>query len=130
MHTAVRDEAEEVKSPAARFGCVEGDARDHRVAPERLVVDGVVDARDVHHRDAAGAKVQVADFAVSHLSRRKADVGTAGADDVVRVRREEGVEPRCLGEADGVVGGLFPFTETVENDEDEGRGRAVMAAGR
>ena len=53
---------------------------------------GVVDARDVHHRDAPGAEVQVPDLAVAHLSRRQPDVGAARADERVRVLREERVK--------------------------------------
>jgi hypothetical protein len=87
-------------------------------------VHRVVDARDVHHRDAAGAEVEVTDLAVAHLPRRQAHVGAARADEPVRVLRVQRGEPRGLGEADRVVGGLGALAEAVEDHEDHGTGDA------
>jgi hypothetical protein len=68
VHPAVREEAEEVQAAAARLGVVD-DLGDDGVRADASVVHGVVDARDVHHRDSPGAEVQVPHLAVAHLSR-------------------------------------------------------------
>ena len=85
VDAAVGEQPEEVQPPA-RLPRRGEDVRDFRALCHGSVVDGVVDARDVHHRDATGTEVQVADFAVAHLPRRQPDVGAAGLDDVVGKR--------------------------------------------
>ena len=49
-----------------------------RLARERTIGDGLVDARQVLHHHAAGAQIGVADFRVSHLSGRQADMEFRG----------------------------------------------------
>ena len=64
--------------------------------------------RDVHHRDATGAQIQMADLAVAHLTGRQPDVEAARADE----RRagtffEERGERGRAREPNGVVGALL-----------------------
>ena len=49
------------------------------------VEDGGVDAGHVHADDAAGAEVEVADFAVAHLAVGETDEVFAGAEEGVGV---------------------------------------------
>ena len=46
---------------------------EHRVGEEFSVLNHQLNARAVHVHDAAGADVEVADFAVAHLAVRQAD---------------------------------------------------------
>ena len=118
VNAAVRKQAEQVQAPALLLG-VANDRRDDGVLRERAVVHGVVDARDVHHRDAARAEIEVADLAVAHLPGGEPDVRPARADEAVRVASVERVEARRLGEPNGVVGSLGALAEAVEDDEHE-----------
>ena len=71
MHAAVAEQADEVQ--LALGGRVPSPAE--TAEPSKLLVgDQQFDARDVHVHDAAGADVQMADFAVAHLSFGQADV--------------------------------------------------------
>ena len=49
------------------------------------VLDHQVEARDVHVHDAAGADVQVADFAVAHLAFGQSDKRAAGVNERVGI---------------------------------------------
>ncbi len=120
VHAAVRDEAEEVEAAAALRGELEG-AGDDRVVAQRVVGHGDVDARDVHHRDAARAEVEVPDLAVAHLPDGQADVGPAGPDERVRPGGQRG-EVRRGGEPDRVGVALRAFSIAVEDAEDERAG--------
>jgi hypothetical protein len=66
VNAAVANEAHEVQRPAC-LSDVRGSLRERRNPEERPVADCEVDANDVLHHDPAGAKVEVPDFAVSHL---------------------------------------------------------------
>ena len=48
------------------------------IRQELAVFDHHVDLRDVHVDDSSGANVQMTNFAVSHLSRRKANIAATG----------------------------------------------------
>jgi len=56
---------------------------------ELLVGDEEIDAGDVHVHDAAGADVEVADFAVAHLAFGEADGGAGGLDQGVGESAQE-----------------------------------------
>src|SRR6266481_51957 len=73
MHAAVAEEADEMQLAlaAALHGLLE-----ERNLVELLVGDEEIDTGDVHVYDAAGADVEVADFAVAHLAFGEADGGT------------------------------------------------------
>ena len=76
----------------------------HRVARQRAVGDGLVDARQVLADDRAGAEVEVADLGVAHLPLGQPDRAAAGRQLRVRVARPEVVEDRRVGQLDGVAG--------------------------
>src|ERR1700733_12623858 len=84
-----------------------------------IVGDEEVDARDVHGDYAAGAEVQVTDFAVAHLAVGKANEVLCGADKGVGVFREELVVGGLAGESDGVGFGLWAVAPSVEDGQDE-----------
>ena len=72
MHAAVAAQAHQVQAVPAR---VLHRFEQHRILEELARRDHQVDARDVHVDHAAGADVQVAHFAVAHLSFRQPDNG-------------------------------------------------------
>ena len=82
MHAAVAEQPHQMEMAAAgalhRFD-------QQRVREELARRDHQVDARDVHVDDAAGADVQMADFAVAHLAFGQSDVRTGGVDQRVRI---------------------------------------------
>ncbi len=94
VDAAVAHEAEEVQA-AMRLLRLGHDVDDHAVPGEGAGVNLVVDLRDVHHRDAAGAQIHVPNLAVAHLARGQAHVGAARSDDAAGVAREDRGERRC-----------------------------------
>jgi len=54
---------------------------------EFSVLNHQVDARDIHVNDAAGADIEMADFAIAHLAFGQSDERTAGVDERVGIFR-------------------------------------------
>src|SRR5271168_4782650 len=69
--------------------------------------------------DAASADIQVADFAVAHLSFGEADGGAGGVDERVGKFFEEAIVIWFAREGDGVAGGFGAIAPAVENGEDD-----------
>ena len=87
---------------------------------QRAVLDGVVDARQVGHGDAAGAEIHVADLGIAHLALGQADEGLRGVDQALRAGRDQ---PVVVGRArieDGVVIRIRPVAPAVEDAQDGG----------
>jgi hypothetical protein len=84
VNAAIRDQAEEMKLAPALLCTLHG-AHDGSVLLKFVSSNQSVDAGDVHLHDAAGADVQVANFAVAHLSIRQSDKMLRGADQRIGV---------------------------------------------
>ena len=82
--------------------------------------DELVDARDVHLHDAAGADIQMADFAVAHLALGQADERAGGVDQRVGKILEQAVVIGFAREGDGVAFGFGAVAPAVKNGEDDG----------
>ena len=82
--------------------------------------DGVGDARQVLHHDAAGADVEMADLGIAHLAVGQADVAARGAQEGVRTRAPQAVEGRRPRLAHGVVGAILAPTPTIQNNQHDG----------
>ncbi len=67
--------------------------------------------------DAAGADVEVADFAVAHLAFGKADGGAGGLDQGVGEFAQEFVVSGFAREGDGVALGFGAVAPAVEDGE-------------
>ena len=119
VDAAVGEQADEVEGAAFLAGEVVG-AGEGGVGGERAVEDGGVDAGHVHVDDAAGAEVEMADFAVAHLAFGEADEVLAGADEGVGVFAEEVVVGGLTGEGDGVAVGVGAVAPAVEDGKDDG----------
>ena len=78
-----------------------------------------VDAGDVHVHNAAGADVEVADFAVAHLSIGQADEMVGGLNQGVGKLAQQLVVSGLACQRDGVVGGFSAITPSVEDGENE-----------
>ena len=122
MHAARRGEPHQVTGSAAL-----PEGGDHvgqqRIPRQRSVLDGVVDPRQVRHRDAAGAEVHVADFGIAHLALRQADEALRRVDQRLRAGRDQPIEVGRAGIEDGIVPGVRPEAPAVENAQDGGTGR-------
>ena len=70
--------------------------------------------------DASGADIQVADFAIAHLSFGEADGGTGGADERVGKFFQEAVVIWFAREGDGVAFSFGAVAPAVEDGEDDG----------
>ena len=118
VDSAVREQAEKMQAPiaGARFG---HGFEKRRVLLELAGLDHHVDLADVHVHNAAGADVEVADFAVAHLPRRKADKTSAGVDERVGKFSQQLVVVGLVGERDGVGVGRRGIAPTVQNDENQ-----------
>ena len=88
-----------------------------RCAGDLAAGDGVADARQVLHHDAAGADIEMADLGIAHLPVRQADIFARGAQKAVRTGRPQPIECRRFGLADGVIGGVVPPTPAIQNDQ-------------
>ena len=116
MNSAVAQETDEVQLPAARAI--------HRVDQKRLAEklaarDELVDACDVHLNDAASAHIQVANFAVAHLSFGQAHMRPGGVNQGVRKILQQAVVIRLARKSDGVAlrpGMVAPAVEHGEHD--------------
>ena len=84
MHPAGRGEAHQVASAA---GLLQGGDQlgQDRTLGQRTVGDGLVDARQVGHRDPAGAEIHMTDLGIAHLALGQADEGLRGVDQTLRV---------------------------------------------
>ncbi len=78
-----------------------------------------VDARDVHLHDAPRADVQVAHFAVAHLSVGQADEMLRRADQRVGKLPQQLVVGGLARQRDGVVGGFSAIAPSIEDGQNE-----------
>ena len=85
---------------------------------EFAVLDHQVDAGDVHVNDAAGADVEMPNFAVAHLPFGQADRRPAGLNQRVGIFAQQAVVVGLARERDGVGFGFGAVSPAVEDDED------------
>src|SRR5208283_1376417 len=114
MHTAIAEQADEVELAlaAALHGLLE-----ERDLIELLVGDEEINAGDIHVHDAAGADVEVADFAVAHLAHGEADGGAGGLDEGVGKSAEKFVVGGFAGQGDGIALGFGAVAPAIEDGE-------------
>ena len=112
VHSAVGDEAEQMNA----FAALES-GREGRILEEGAVLDRLVHAHQILKEHSAGADRQVADLAVSHLSRRQPDRAGRGLERGMRKGSPEPVEVRSLRELDGVASSGRRAAPAVEDDE-------------
>ena len=89
------------------------------VGEEGAIQNALVDAGDIHLDDAAGADVQMAHFAVTHLPGGQADPGSGGFDEGPGVVAFEAVEGGLMGGFHGVAGSFHAVTHAVQNGQDD-----------
>ena len=82
--------------------------------------DELIDARAVHVDDAASADIQVADFAIAHLSDGKANGGAGSSNQGVGKIPEDAVVVGLARESDRVAVGFGPIAPAIENGKDNG----------
>ena len=86
-----------------------------RVLVERARLNRHVDAHDVHQHNAAGAEVQVTDFAVAHLPVRQADKVVARPQQGIRKIAQQAVINRLACQRDCIAFGVGPVAPAVKN---------------
>jgi hypothetical protein len=117
VDSAIAEEAEKMElRSASSFHGVEQE----RLAIKFAVSDELIDARAVHVNDAAGADIQMADFAVPHLSDWEADGGSGSLDQRVGEIFDDAVVVRLARKGDGVAGGFGAIAPAVKDGEDDG----------
>jgi hypothetical protein len=117
MDAAVAHKAEKVElTRATAFHGFEKKRLERKLAGG----DELVDSGAVHVNDAAGADIQVADFAIAHLSDGKADGGAGGLDERVGKIFEDAIVVGLAREGDGVAFGFGAVAPAVEDGEDDG----------
>ena len=119
MHAAGRGEAQQMAGAAALLQRRDQLGQD-RVLGERAVLDGVVDARQLGHGDAAGAQVHVADLGIAHLALGQADEALGGVDQALRAGRDQAIVVGRARIEDGVVGRIGAMAPAVEDAQDRG----------
>ena len=115
VDAAIADEAEQVQ--LARAATFHGFEK-QRLAREFAGGDELINARDVHVHDASGADIQVAHFAIAHLSFRQADGGAGRLNQRVGKFFEQAVVIRLARERDGVAFGFGAIAPAVEDGKD------------
>src|SRR6202046_925281 len=116
MDAAVADKAEKVElTRATAFHGFEK----QRLARKFAVGDELIDSRAVHVNDAAGPDIQVADFAVAHLSDGKTDSGTGRLDERIGKVLQDAVVVGLARESDGIAFGFGAVAPAVEDGEDD-----------
>ncbi len=115
VHAAVGEQSEQVKAAAAGAGVFHGGEQD-RMGEEFAVLDHELDARAVHVHDASRADVEVADFAVAHLTFGQSDVRTAGVNQGVGILAQQAVVGGLAGKRDGIGFGFGAVAPAVEDD--------------
>src|SRR4029077_1149749 len=118
VNASVGHKAKQVQPAAAGAGMLQGGDQGG-VGEEVAVLDHQVDAGDVHVDDAAGADIEVADFAVSHLAVRETNEWSAGVNERVGIFAQQTVVGGLVGEGDRVGFSLGAIAPSVKDDEDE-----------
>jgi hypothetical protein len=102
-HTAMRNKTAKVKTPVAVL-CRLHHLLDHIIAPQLVVLDGLVDANDVLPDDATSANVEMSDLGVAHKAFRKADSQRRGVEfGESGSALGELIHHGCLGSSNGVA---------------------------
>lgn len=117
MDASRADKAQQVQSALApvRHGRFEDIVREDVTAG-----DHIVDARDVHLDDTAGADTEVANLAVAHLAFGQADERAVGTNGRVRKLFPQALEIRLARRGNGVIFGIGIVTPAIHDGEDEG----------
>src|SRR5580704_11223551 len=118
MDASIRHQTEQVQAALAATRMLHR-GEQHGVGKELSVLDHQIDAGDVHVHDAAGADVEMSDFAVSHLPFGQADKRSTGMDESVGIFAQQAVVGRLAGQRDRVGLGFGAIAPAVEDDEDE-----------
>ena len=119
MDAARRDQPHQVAAAPA-LAQPPDQREEGRVARERAVGHGRVDAGQVLQDHAACADGRVADLGIAHLALGQADGGAGGREQPAGTRAGQAVPDRRLGQGDGVVVPLRPVTPAVQHAEDDG----------
>ena len=109
--------------------CVLDQLHESRNAKELASINRLRDADEILRHDAAGAEIQMSDFAVTDLSLGKTDGETGCLEQRARRAIPQLVPHRRPTELDGIALAARPEAPPVEHDEDHRRGGA-HAAGR
>ena len=116
VHAAIGKQSEEMQ-PAATGARILHGREQNGVRKEFAILNHQLDAGTVHVHDASGTDVEMADFAVAHLSVGQADVVAAGLNQRVGIFAQQAVVVGLAGQGDGVGFGLGAVAPAVENDQ-------------
>ena len=116
VHAPIGKQTEEVQPSSTCTSILHG-RHQCRIGVEFSLLDHHVDFGDVHVHDAAGADVQMSNFAVAHLSGWQADVTPAGVHECAGKIPQQHVVIRLARERDGVGLGFGAVSPAIEDDE-------------
>jgi len=115
VYPAVAQQAQQMQAPPSR---VFAGGPQNRIFRESVVANHPIQPCNVHLNNAAGADIQVADFAVTHLAIGQADRFARGMNQSVRVVAQEAVEHRGVRRAHRVALDGEGVPPSVENGQD------------
>ena len=118
MHAAIGYKTEQVQTAFAGARVFHR-LQQNRVRKQFSVLDHQIDAGDVHVNDAASADVEMADFAVTHLSFRQPNVRATGVNQGVGILAQQAVISRLARERDGVGFGFGAVSPAVEDGQNK-----------
>ena len=119
VHAAVADQTEQVQARIVREHMVHRLVQ-LRIFKEGTVFDRICDQRQILIDDAAGTDIEVADFAVAHLSLRQADSLAAAQQLGIGIRCEEVVKVRLFRDGDRIAGTCRRLAEAIQNHQHRG----------
>lgn len=119
VHAAVAKKSQQVQSPPRTHRLLAG-SHECRFAEERPILDRLGDTYQILLDHAAGPEVQVADFRISHLTLRQAHSASRCLEQGVRSSLPEPVPRRHPRKARRVSLPLFPISESIDYDQNDG----------
>ena len=112
VHAAIAQQTDQVQSmpPPALHGFEQ-----QRLLKQGAGLDRAVNPGDVHVNDAAGADIQMAHFAVAHLSLGQSNRRPRGMHQGIGKLGQQPVIVGLAGQSDGVAGAFGAISPAVEN---------------
>src|SRR5205085_10270874 len=115
VDAALADQPNEMHRPARPLRlltCV----HERAIPKEAAIGDGAIDPYEILHHDAAGAEIQVANFAVADLMLRQSNRQTRSREQRLRIPRGERVPRRRLRQGDCISLTFCAVSSTFEYD--------------
>jgi hypothetical protein len=118
MDSPIRKETEKVQPAISNSSMLHG-FQQHRMREEFAILDHQVDTSNIHVNDPAGANIEMANFAVAHLSFRQTYIWTTRVNQRVGIFPQQTVVRWLSSQGNRVRLGFGTISPAVENDKNQ-----------